>query len=84
LTRAGYSVGTVPISSDATVHPGGAVTDVDFDKLVLEADKLQKAPLIFRLAESTNVILVHEKLRDHLLAKEFVNLKIFDPGEVAT
>lgn len=69
-------------ASDATVHPGGPVIDVDFDQLVLDESKAGGA-LMFRLAESTNAILVHEKVRDHLLAKGFTSLEFLDPGEVA-
>ena len=68
--------------SDATVHPGGAVIDVDFDRLVLD-DRLAVDALIFRLAESTNAILVHDKLRDHLIASGFTNLEFLDPEDVA-
>lgn len=68
--------------SKATVHTGGPVIDVEFDTLVVDEGKPRGA-LIFRLAEATGTILVHEKLRDHLLAKGFDKLEFLDPGEVA-
>ncbi len=68
--------------SEATVHPGGAVLDVDFDSLVVD-EKRARGALIFRLAESTNAILVHEKLRNCLLAKGFNKLQFLDPKDCA-
>lgn len=68
--------------SKATVHTGGPVIDVEFDDLVLDEAKPRGA-LIFRLAEATATILVHEKLRDHLLSKGFGKLEFLEPGEVA-
>jgi len=69
--------------SQATVHTGGPVIDVDFDRLVVDETRTGGA-LIFRLAESTNVILVHERLRDRILAAGFTELEFLDPGRVAT
>jgi sugar phosphate isomerase/epimerase len=68
--------------SKATVHTGGPVIDVEFDKLVVDDGKPRGA-LIFRLAEATGTILVHERLRDHLLAKGYDKLEFLEPGEVA-
>jgi hypothetical protein len=69
--------------SQATVHPGGpALLDVDFDKLVVDESKTHDA-LIFRLAESTGAILVHERLRDFLVGKNFDDVVFHDPKEVA-
>ena len=45
-----------------TAHPGGAKIDVDFNRLVIDPDKA-RGELIFRLAESVNVILVHDRLK---------------------
>ena len=69
--------------SEATVHPGGAVADVDFDKLVIDESKPQGA-LMFRLAESVNVIMVHKKVKEHLEAKGFKGIQFYDPGKIAT
>lgn len=68
--------------SDAIVNTGGPIIDVDFDRLSLDERKARGA-LIFRLAESTNAVLVHEKLRDHLLAKGFGHLAFYEPEQVA-
>ena len=71
--------------SDATVHGDGPpLIDVDFDNLVLDESKIPKGMQIFRLAESTNAIMVHEKLRDFLIKRGFGDDLIFyDPSEVA-
>lgn len=68
--------------SDAVVHSGGPIIDVDFDSLAVD-EKRARGALLFRLAESTNAILVHERLRDHLLAKGFTHLAFYDPAKVA-
>ena len=68
--------------SKATVHTGGPVIDVEFDELVLD-DAKPRGALIFRLAEATATILVHEKLRDHLLSRGFDKLEFLPPGDVA-
>jgi hypothetical protein len=68
--------------SKATVHTGGPVIDVEFDDLVVD-DTKPRGALIFRLAEATGTILVHERLRDHLLANGFDKLEFLLPGEVA-
>lgn len=64
--------------SEATVNPGGPVVDVDFDRLVIDGAKARDA-LMFRLAESTAAILVHERLRDHLTASGFTSLDFIEP-----
>ena len=69
-------------ASDATVHPGGPVIDVDFDGLVVDEAKAGGL-LLFRLAESTNGILVHEKLKEHLVKEGFDRLSFLDPGDCA-
>jgi len=69
--------------SSFTEHSGGAIGDVDFDDLVIDDNKA-KGRLIFRLAESTNIIMVHKRVRDHLLAKGFDDLEFYEPDEIAT
>lgn len=70
-------------ASQATVHPSGPpVIDVDFDSLVIDETKTHGA-LLFRLAESTNALLVHDKLRRCLLAAGFDELEFRDPAKVA-
>lgn len=66
-----------------TTHSGGPVGDVDFDELVLD-DSKARGRLMFRLAESTNIIMVHRRVRDHLLARGFDDLEFYEPEEVAT
>lgn len=66
--------------SRATVRTGGPVIDVEFDDLVLDPGKARGA-LIFRLAEATGSIFVHQRLRDHLLASGFHNLEFIPPGD---
>jgi hypothetical protein len=68
--------------SDATVHANGPLIDVDFDSLAIDEKKTRGA-LIFRLAESTNAILVHEKLKNHLQARGFTKLEFLDTKDVA-
>jgi len=69
--------------SIATVHDGIPLIDVDFDKLVVDEKKTQGIQM-FRLAESSNAILVHETLRDGLLEKGFgSDIAFYDLGEAA-
>ena len=56
--------------SIATVHDGIPLIDVDFDELVIDETKT-KGIKMFRLAESTNAILIHESVRDMLIEKGF-------------
>lgn len=69
--------------SNATVHPGGPpLIDVDFDGLVIDERKAG-GNLMFRLAESTNAIIVHQRVRDYLLSAGFDDLEFHEPGNVA-
>lgn len=69
--------------SIATVHDGIPLIDVDFDLLVVDEHKT-KGIKMFRLAESTNAILVHESLRDALIAKGFGDdIAFYDLKEAA-
>lgn len=69
--------------SVATVHQGSALIDVEFDKLVIDEKKARGA-FMFRLAEATSTILVHERVRDCLIRKGFdKDLAFFEPGDVA-
>jgi hypothetical protein len=70
-------------ASEATVHDNVPLIDVDFDRLVIDESKARGA-LMFRLAESTNGVLVHQQVRDCLLVKGFgEDLAFYDPREVA-
>ena len=66
--------------SRATVRTGGPIIDVEFDELVLAPERARGA-LIFRLAEATGSIFVHEKVRDQLLASGFDKLEFLEPGD---
>lgn len=69
--------------SESIVHPGGpALVDVSFDRLVIDPARAG-ATKMFRLAESTKVILVHESVRDHLMARGFDDLSFHRPERVA-
>lgn len=69
--------------SNATVHPNGpAMYDVDFDGLVIDNNKACGL-LFFRLAESTNAIIVHQQVKDFLLAKGFTDLAFYETEKVA-
>jgi len=69
--------------SIATVHPGGPVIDVDFDRLVIDEEKAHGFYL-FRLAESVTTIMVHQKVKEMLEEKGFKGLKFYNPEDVAT
>jgi hypothetical protein len=69
--------------SGATVHPGGPpLIDVEFDHLEIDLTKT-RGVLMFRLAEAVATVLVHAKVRDHLLAKGFDDLAFYVPREAA-
>lgn len=68
--------------SQAHVNPGGAMLDVDFDRLVVDESKTLGA-LIFRLLESNNAILVHERLVEHLRKSGFTDITFLDPKDCA-
>lgn len=69
--------------SEYTQHGNGPLIDVDFDKLVIDPKK-PRGTLMFRLAESINVMLVHKSVRDHLKTKNFPFLRFYEPEQVAT
>ncbi|AZZ90657.1 hypothetical protein EUZ85_07965 [Hahella sp. KA22] len=70
--------------STAIVHDSGSppLYDVDFDSLVVDPSKAG-GKYFFRLAESTNALIVHDKVRQHLLAKGFTDLAFYEPSKVA-
>ncbi len=69
--------------SNATINPNGPpIIDVDFDGLTIDEEKA-RGHLFFRLAESTNAIIVHEQVRDFLLEKGFTDLAFYEPEDVA-
>ena len=69
--------------SNAMINPNGPpIIDVDFDGLVID-EKKAHGQLFFRLAESTNAIIVHERVRDCLLMKGFNDLAFYETEKVA-
>jgi len=69
--------------SKATVPPdGSARTDVDLDGFSVDASKTGQF-LLFRSAESTNGILIHESVKRHLEQKGFTDLAFYPPEEAA-
>jgi len=56
------------------------LVDVDFESVVVNERRAGDA-LMFRLAENTSAILVHEKVRQHLLEKGFAMLSFLEPEE---
>lgn len=69
--------------SVATAHTSPALIDVEFDKLVIDEKKARGA-FLFRLAQATGTILVHDRVRDCLIRKGFdKDLAFFEPSEVA-
>ena len=70
--------------SQAIVQPGGPPSiDVSFDKLVIDATKAGET-LFFRLAESAATLIVHESVKDFLVARGFDDLIFYLPEQVAT
>lgn len=70
--------------SEAIVQPGGPpLIDVSFDRLVIDPTKAAQARF-FRLAESAATLVVHEAVRDHLMASGFDDLVFYRPEQVAT
>ena len=70
--------------SDAIVHDNTPSIDVDSDKLVID-EKKTFGLLMFRMAESSSTVLIHEKLKDYLIEKGYTSkdLKFWDPTEIA-
>ena len=65
--------------SEYVAH-GPPIIDVDFDSLVIDEEKAG-GQLMFRLAEDLTAILVHDRVKDHLLARGFDMLTFQDPAD---
>jgi hypothetical protein len=61
---------------------GIPLVDVAFDKLVIDPNKARDL-LFFRLAENNDAVMVHERLRDHLIKSGFTELEFHNPEHVA-
>ncbi|AZZ90656.1 hypothetical protein EUZ85_07960 [Hahella sp. KA22] len=59
-----------------------SLNEVDTDSLINGTSKTG-GRYFFRLAESTNTLIVHEKVKQHLLAKGFTDLAFYEPSKVA-
>lgn len=59
---------------------GAPLIDVSFDSLVID-EKRAGGLLLFRLAESLSAIIVHERVKHHLLATGFDMLTFRDPAK---
>jgi hypothetical protein len=68
--------------SVATVHDGIPLIDVSFDKLVIDPEKPLGLPL-FRLAENNSAIIVHERVKQAVLAAGIHDLEFFKPENIA-
>jgi hypothetical protein len=75
-------VAAADLSKSEYVAHGEPLGDVDFDRLVLN-ETATKGHLMFRLAESVNAILVHQRIRDRLLKEGFKDLAFRDPEKIA-
>ncbi|WLQ14335.1 hypothetical protein O5O45_00070 [Hahella aquimaris] len=71
------SIGTAHGSTNLALY------DVDFDRLVIDPGKT-KGHNFFRLAESTNMLIAHESVKQQLQAKGFTDLAFYKLGNVAT
>jgi hypothetical protein len=68
--------------SSATVHPGGPVLDVELEGFAVDETRAG-GRLLFRLAENTSAIMIHESVADHLDSLGFTSLEYLDSGEVS-
>jgi len=58
----------------------GSLIDTDFDGLTIEEDRSHNL-LMFRLAENTSAVMIHEKVKDDLLDNGFDMLDFIPPEE---
>ncbi|WP_431688125.1 imm11 family protein [Hahella sp. NBU794] len=71
--------------SIVTAHDptNSALHDVDFERLVVDPERTN-GHNFFRLAESTNMLIAHESVKQHLQAKGFTDLAFYKLGKIAT
>ena len=68
--------------SDWTSYDSKPISGTSFKSLALDTDKAEASGLLmFRLEENINALMVHEKVRDHLVARGFDNLKFIKPED---
>lgn len=58
----------------------GGLLDVDFEGVHID-EKKSRNLLMFRLAENTSAIVVHERVKKHLLKKKFEMLSFVSPAD---
>ncbi|RKG95667.1 hypothetical protein D7V97_36825 [Corallococcus sp. CA053C] len=68
--------------SVATVHDGIPLVDVSFDRLVIDPRKAHGF-LMFRLAENNSAVIVHEQVKQAVLAAGIRDLEFFRPENIA-
>jgi hypothetical protein len=59
---------------------GRPMVDVDFESLVIDEVRAE-GRLLFRLAECVSAVIVHDRIRERLLAIGFTNLTFQDPAD---
>jgi len=64
--------------SEATIYDDSPAADVSFESVVLKNEALH-GELLFRLAENTGTIMIHEKVRDKILERGITTLKFIRP-----
>lgn len=67
-------------SSTFKASGGAPIIDVSFDSLVIDEERAG-GQLLFRLAESLSAIIVHDRVKRHLLASGFDMLTFRDPAK---
>lgn len=74
-------IGLVKAAGPGTVYVGDSrLIDAGIDGLEIEPQSI-KGLLMFRLAEDTSAIVVHEKVKRHLESKGFHSLVFTEPGD---
>jgi uncharacterized protein DUF1629 len=63
--------------SKTEVHDNIPLIDVSFDKLILDDAKTHNV-LIFRMAESNNTILIHDRVKNYFKSNDINNIKFHD------
>lgn len=67
-------------ASEVVGGSADGLIDVDFDSVVIDSGKARQL-LMFRLAENTSAVVVHEQVRDRLLADGFDMLEFVNPTD---
>lgn len=76
------AVNIIGLIAAADMKKSQVTAQGDFDGLSIDESKT-RGSMLFRLAESTNAILVHEDLKNHLEKNGFTHICFNDPGECA-